>query len=343
MTAMKHTTMHVLALSLLLLFGGCRMFWEDYGDEGQSCADDGSCRSGLVCQAGICLRPPADGDRDMVGDTDPDPDVTDMDSDDPPVETEEKEPQTDGDVDTDSDADPPLDSDPDIIDADGTIDFGPGTIVRSFAAPGSACRGLALHSDTLWVGDMTNNTYIQLQLSTGIEARRIDIPLTSLKDFDVFDLKLYAAFNTGSPEIHIVDLENSIPSNAIPRTYGTFKGLTFRGNDLITWEGNTVKKRAVADQSEQGVYVCNEGGELLTHAGDVYYSYLESSFDGSRFTVRIQKMDANHAVNVTTLATYDIPIDAQKVTGLDARDDRLYILTGGSGTQADRIYEIQWK
>jgi len=341
---MKH--LYILLVIPLLLGGGCNMFWEDYGDEGQPCAEDNTCRSGLICQAGTCVAMP-DGDRDMVSDMDLD--NPEVDTDDPPVDSLDDDPAPDGDlesdppVDTDPDPVDPDVADPDIVDVDGVVDFGPGTVQRSFPAPSNSCKGLALDGDTLWVGDATNNEYVQLSISDGGEDWHIDLPLAQLKDFDIYLNKLFAAFNTGNPEIRIVDLESSILSNAVTQTYGTFKGLTFRGTELITWEGNTVKKRLAMDQSQQAVYVCNVGGDMLTHTGDVYYSYLESPFDGSRFTLHIQKLDATHAVNVTVLDNYYIPIDAQKVTGMDARENKLYIMTAGSGTQANRIFEIQWK
>jgi len=95
---------------------GCNMFLDEIGHEGETCADNQTCRGSLVCVQGICVSDPSpDGDQD--------PDLMEQEADKP--DEREADPDTDPVIDGDDDPDLPVETDPDFTEdnADETVDF----------------------------------------------------------------------------------------------------------------------------------------------------------------------------------------------------------------------------
>lgn len=59
---MRYHRHRAVVVLVLVACAACDVFLPDIGGEGEACAGDGDCESGLVCQIGTCVEPPGFGE-----------------------------------------------------------------------------------------------------------------------------------------------------------------------------------------------------------------------------------------------------------------------------------------
>lgn len=221
---------------------------------------------------------------------------------------------------------------------DEAVAYPYGSVQQKWTQPLASPRGIAYAAGALWVGSQTG-TLVKLDTDDGTEHARVESGLLGIVDLAA----------TAAGDLWIVtqlgEAYRFRPSSGELSFQGDVqqpKGIARSHDALVTWEDNRLKSRAPQDFTVQSVRTCTEDGNFITQIGANFISHLESrTLDAIQYEAIFKNLRADLAGQAPLRNTFSLPIHASQIRGLTSFDSTLWVLTDGSGPDADRVIRVQ--
>ncbi len=181
-----------------------------------------------------------------------------------------------------------------------------------------------------------------------IEDRLVTVPdgdvLCSLPDTGV---RAVARVGGAALTLHASGLFRVVVEGCASERLATWESagsdLAYEGGELLELDGREVRIRAPDTAAQQGRWALEDAPSELERLAveDGLLLLPEPTSVAGGFHVVLHVFDAARgAASARAVARLELPIDASAVRGAYAAGDRLWLLTGGSGSQAARLVEV---
>ncbi len=228
-----------------------------------------------------------------------------------------------------------------------------GSVVREWATPGPAPRGLALHGSSLWVGDIATRHLYRCGLSDGAVVAAVDladrgafvVDLASLGD----QLLIVYSGSPSSPAGTVIerfDPTTSAFEDVTPGDVNQTVGVSFNGFEVLSLDGLSVNRRRpdnlfvtaptavlLAPEYVSAQYAIRPQTTLryLAYTNGQYFSWVGTDFDGQGLRTDLTILNAVNQVQATEIGRLSLYVGASHITGIEASGNTLWLAGAGAG------------